>query len=152
MFIVVNIWGQQVLYPDCLRKLKSVNVRPMLDQCSASPWASWTLLFAVIILWIKQPQTNCLPNLWKLSIQRRQNGSKRLPMPMGFIVLNVGSHQVRLNLCGLIADRLSISRIINANGKSFIIANVSRLGGLGAMIVRHRNLAIAKSPITMTTI
>jgi hypothetical protein len=33
-----------------------------------------------------------------------------------------------------------------------MIANVMLLGGLGATIVRHRNFAIAKFTITMTTI
>ena len=64
-------------------------------------------------------------------------------MLMGFVVLNVDSHQAQLKLCGLTADRLFIRKIINASGKSFITVSANRCGGLGAMIARHQNLAIA---------
>lgn len=69
-----------------------------------------------------------------------------------FAVLVVVNRQVKLNLCGLIADRLFIPKTISASGKSFIIANVKRLGGLGVMIARHQSLAIGRFGKTMAKI
>jgi len=69
---------------------------------------------------------------------------------MGFVVLNVGSHLVKLKMCGLTADRLFIPKIINVNGKNFITVNAKRFGGLGVMIVLLQNLAIAQFKIITT--
>jgi hypothetical protein len=69
---------------------------------------------------------------------------------MGFLVLNVDSHPVKLKTCGLTADRLSILKIISASGKSFITANAKQFGGLGVMIVLLQNLAIAQFRIITT--
>jgi hypothetical protein len=73
-------------------------------------------------------------------------------MLMGFVVLNVDSRQAKPKQCGLIADRLFIPKIINASGKSFITVNVKQLGGLGATIVHHQNLAIARFATPMAMI
>jgi hypothetical protein len=73
-------------------------------------------------------------------------------MPLGFVVLNVDSHQARLLLCGLTADRLFILKIINASGKSFITVSAKQSGGLGAMIAHPQNLAIAQFGTSMAMI
>lgn len=73
-------------------------------------------------------------------------------MLMGFVVLNVDSHQARLLLCGLTADRLFILKIINASGKSFITVSAKQSGGLGAMIAHPQNLAIAQFGTSMAMI
>ena len=73
-------------------------------------------------------------------------------MPMGFAVQNVDSPQARLMLCGLIADRLFIRKIINASGNSFTTVSAKQSGGLGATIAHLQNLAIALFGTPMTTI
>jgi hypothetical protein len=70
-------------------------------------------------------------------------------MPKDLTAPNVGNGQTALSRYGLTADRLFIPKTINANGKSFIIVAANLYGGLGAMIVRHQNLAIAPFKIMM---
>jgi hypothetical protein len=65
-------------------------------------------------------------------------------MPMVFAVRDADNRQVRLNRCGLTADRLFIQKIISVSGKSFTIVNANRYGGLGATSARRQNLAIAR--------
>lgn len=69
-------------------------------------------------------------------------------MLTAFVVLVVDNCQVKLKLCGLIADRLFILKTISANGRSFIAVNVNRYGGLGAMIALRQTLAIAQFLMT----
>ncbi len=70
-------------------------------------------------------------------------------MLMASVVRVVDNCQVKLKLCGLIADRLFILKITSASGKSFIAVNVNRYGGLGATIALRQNLAIARSLMTI---
>jgi len=71
---------------------------------------------------------------------------------MGFSVIVVDNHQVKLKLCGLTVDRLFILKIINASGKSFIAVSAKMSGGLGVMIALLQNLAIGQfQTIMMTT-
>jgi hypothetical protein len=73
-------------------------------------------------------------------------------MPIVFVVLNVGSYRVKLMLCGLTVDRLFIRKTTNASGKNFINVSANQLGGLGATIAHHQNLAIALCGTIMMTI
>lgn len=70
-------------------------------------------------------------------------------MLMAFAVLVVDNYQVKLKLCGSIADRLFIPKTISASGKSFIAVNVNRYGGLGATIALRQSLAIARFLMTI---
>ena len=62
-------------------------------------------------------------------------------MPQSLLVLPVDRPVKRQRGSGLIGDRLSIPKIIVANGKSFTNANVRKCGGHGAAIDRLLSLA-----------
>ncbi len=72
-------------------------------------------------------------------------------MLMGFVVLAVDSHQVKLKQCGLTADRLFIPKTTSVNGKSFIAVIANQYGGLGATIAHLQSLAIGRFGIIMMT-
>jgi hypothetical protein len=77
----------------------------------------------------------------------RQSGQKRRFTPIPFVARLAMRHLQRLSPFGLIGDRPFIAKITNVSGKSFIIANVVRLGGLGVAIalLKNGNNAIKKS-------